>query len=435
MRHGERADEVSGEERLSWKRTAAYLDGRYYDPPLTRTGHLQACEAGRYLSSMPFNAGHDRAVSSFERIYTSPLLRAVQTAFCISHEMGGIPLQVVPGLCACTAALVRIGIANVTLMEDEDIRDAFPDIKLLPRDPLAPKTFEGACSWIASQPRKRALAVGHREGTKGLAGRKVPTPHCCIGIFRAEGVERTGPRLFALQDLTTNVGLPLVLGTANRPRQEARPSVDVPSWLSHRMARGNGFLTGQSWLSKSSAGKVIARVRPGGHGSGGSLRGKKPARSTRVGLVNSAERRTGSEASQDGLILEAAAGVESSRCSTEWVDQEPHQHAVTETSNSKGKARAGQGFRATTMSRESKGRSAKTVGLLGLTHDALAGPGGVLSFLDPKELCAVRSVSDCTCRMNPLFLSCSRSNHGVHRKDLVVGAKRYYSNNPKIVGA
>lgn len=106
MRHGERADEVSSAERSAWRQTPAYREGRYYDPPLTRNGHVQASTAGRYLNSLGFsddkgvaNSDSDgdpeRSPATFDRIYISPLIRAVQTAYCISRQMG-LPLQVQP---------------------------------------------------------------------------------------------------------------------------------------------------------------------------------------------------------------------------------------------------------------------------------------------------------------------------------------------------
>lgn len=98
VRHGERADEVSGPERANFKRSAAYCEGRYYDPPLTRHGHVQASKAGRFLGSLAFNQSSLRESSGFDRVYCSPLLRAVQTAYCISRQLEGLPLQVITEL-------------------------------------------------------------------------------------------------------------------------------------------------------------------------------------------------------------------------------------------------------------------------------------------------------------------------------------------------
>ena len=186
VRHGERCDEVPRDkaERIVWRNSAVYRQGRWYDPPLTQLGHAQANTVGSSLMSLRINL--DRESLHFDRVYTSPLMRAVQTAVGISREFGGLPLQVVPGLCSCTAALRRIGFENAMLMSDADILDKFSGITLIPRDQFAPVSFHGAVDWIAERPRQRVLCVGHREGIKGLAERSVPTPHCCIGVFRVD---------------------------------------------------------------------------------------------------------------------------------------------------------------------------------------------------------------------------------------------------------
>lgn len=206
MRHGERVDEVSGPVRSAWAGSTAVQEGRYYDSPLTKHGHIQASMAGIYLSRLPFNQEGTTADGKgcsplFDRVYTSPLIRAVQTAACVSQALGGLPLQIVPGLCACTAGLVRTGYENTVLMTDADIADAFPEVQLIPRDPSAPTTFHGAQEWLATRPYRRVLAVGHREGTKAMAGRSVPTPHCCIGIF-----EVNEAKSYRLHDLLSHKG-------------------------------------------------------------------------------------------------------------------------------------------------------------------------------------------------------------------------------------
>eukprot|EP00752_Nemacystus_decipiens_P005291 g4799.t1 len=214
VRHGERCDEVSGAERRAWEQSPRYRRGGWFDPYLTSYGHVQASRAGLYLKTLPFN----EQPGGFDIVYTSPLVRAVQTAVCVSQGLGNLPLQVVPGLCSCTAALVRIGYAKAQsmLMTDAEITRAFPGITVIPRDPLAPATFSGAAAWLAAKASEkkagaeedggdgcervsRVLAVGHREGTKAMAGERVPTPHCCIGIFRTEASDNThGYRLHEL---------------------------------------------------------------------------------------------------------------------------------------------------------------------------------------------------------------------------------------------
>lgn len=217
VRHGQRCDEVRGEERKAWMRSPRHMKGGWFDPFLTCHGHAQASQAGLFLKSLPFN---QQPGKSFDIVYTSPLIRAVQTAVCISQGLGNLPLQVVPGLASCTAALCRIGYENAeaSLMTDAEIGVTFPGVTVVPRDPLAPTSFSGAVEWLAAKASEtketggdddddgcsRVLAVGHREGTKAMAGRIVPTPHCCIGIFRAEASEKSST--FELHDLLSRTG-------------------------------------------------------------------------------------------------------------------------------------------------------------------------------------------------------------------------------------
>ncbi|CAM9811702.1 unnamed protein product [Ectocarpus sp. 4 AP-2014] len=220
VRHGERCDEVRGEEQQAWERSPRCKAGGWFDPFLTRDGHVQACRAGEHLKGLPFNR-QQKQPGSFDVVYTSPLVRAVQTAVCISQSLGNLPLQVVPGLCSCTAALSQIGYssAEATLMTDKDIIEAFPGVNVVPTDPLAPTSFEGATEWLTAKACEkkaagsdgdgecfsRVLAVGHREGTKEMARKNVPTPYCCIGIFKVKAAEEN-LYPYELHDLLTNTG-------------------------------------------------------------------------------------------------------------------------------------------------------------------------------------------------------------------------------------
>lgn len=379
MRHGERADEVPGRDKACWRMTTIYREGRYYDPPLTRFGHVQASSAGRYLSSLPFNKGTDREESGFDRVYTSPLLRAVQTAYCISRELGGLPIQVVPGLCAYTAAMVRIGFVNATLMEDGDIRDAFPDANIMARDPHAPTSFDGACSWLANQPRKRVLAVGHREGTKGLAGRKVPTPHCCIGVFRPSS---RMPSSFVLDRLLSHKGHPLERKAGAFSGEDKLEIDDIAGWSTKEPSSSDGFLTGERWLRQSRKGKSVAHGGDDRRRSLGHLK-DHPTRRLEANPVTKSLGKTadnltaGSFRSSCGTLKEAERGLkDGGETAAGWG----------------GTAGAGTGYSGTTLSRKSPETSRKCSKLLELAPDALWGSTGVLSYLDPRELCLVRGL-------------------------------------------
>ncbi|CAB1117607.1 unnamed protein product [Ectocarpus sp. CCAP 1310/34] len=191
-----------------------------FDPALTGEGHVQASAAGLYLSTLPFNRGGRRRRQpqqqqpgeGFDVVYTSPLARAVQTAVCLSWALGGLPLEVVPGLCSSTAALVRRGgfpSVEAELMTDGDIAEAFPGVVVRPRDPLAPTTFDGALAWLAAKACEGTTAMVANSSVGEGKEEVVPTPHCCIGVFRvAEAGEGGGGGTWAyeLHDLLASTG-------------------------------------------------------------------------------------------------------------------------------------------------------------------------------------------------------------------------------------
>lgn len=179
-------------------------------------------------------------------------------------------IQVVHGLGSCTAAMVRIGYKECITMSDPDILDAFPDINLFPRDPTAPSSFEGACDWLAALTKRiRVLAVGHREGIKGMAGRTVPTPHCCIAIFQAKCKPAT---TYVMQELLSYEGVSLRRGSviafshhrvgsgAGATENSEKDGEDsllaglLEGPLPPNTARANqtrAFLTGDRWLRRA----------------------------------------------------------------------------------------------------------------------------------------------------------------------------------------
>lgn len=480
VRHGERCDEIprGSAERSAWRRSAVYREGRFYDPPLTEHGHVQASAAGLYLKSLSFNQDSERDRAGFDRVYTSPLMRAAQTAVCLARELGGLPLQVVPGLCSCTAALARIGFDQATLMTDADILATFPGVDLLPRDPLAPTSFRGAVAWLAGRsPDRRVLSVGHREGTKTLAGRSVPTPHCCIGIFRVDRARKrytmhdllsheghslgsrdcstyAKPRLPAAE-ATSSVGsrmATLTLASNTKPngrqkgkqngklngkptrepahsrransgdgllvRGERRAEDDLQRRASTGGAKSNGFSTrgadGRSWRDKWSS-RISRTSRGAGTSNGASgASGKALGSAKRVPLKTSVKagvKQTGFAAERGGHrdgVPDIAAG---SRAAPSPRSKDNRARLTPENNGGGGGGMhgppggkllveradscAGRGFRAAALSRRSVGHGSALPGILRVPRDTLCGPAGVLSYLHPTDLCAVRCRSTC----------------------------------------
>ena len=102
IRHGERADEAPTEEGRQWVRKH---QSQWFDPPLTERGQEQARllaeELAMQLGPSP----------GFSVIHCSPLRRALQTAEPVSKRLG-LPIQVVPSLGACTAAVQEHGMLS-----------------------------------------------------------------------------------------------------------------------------------------------------------------------------------------------------------------------------------------------------------------------------------------------------------------------------------
>lgn len=341
VRHGERCDEVRGEERKAWMLSPRHMKGGWFDPFLTCHGHAQASQAGLFLKSLPFN---QQPGKSFDIVYTSPLIRAVQTAVCVSQGLGNLPLQVVPGLASCTAALCRIGYekAAANLMTDAEIVETFPGITVVPRDPLAPTSFSGAVEWLAAKASEtkdargddddgdgcsRVLAVGHREGTKAMAGRTVPTPHCCIGIFRAEASEK--PSTLVLHDLLSRTGESLeskggassayarppmvTTGEDKGPRNERQGSADIDDAVGALATRVIALtLSTESSKLKANGQGTAEHVR----------RGSSTGKSTRSGATRDGRNRSSSSSKAAGLV-QRVRGASSLLQSTERKGKAP----------------------------------------------------------------------------------------------------------------
>lgn len=101
VRHGERIDEVPGQK--DWGRRNPR---QWFDPPLTENGKQQARSTAELLKEQ---LGPEPPIAA---IFTSPLRRCLQTAEQLS-EVLGLPIQVVPGIGFCSAALMEHGLASV----------------------------------------------------------------------------------------------------------------------------------------------------------------------------------------------------------------------------------------------------------------------------------------------------------------------------------
>ncbi|ETO33160.1 hypothetical protein RFI_03946 [Reticulomyxa filosa] len=218
IRHGERADE--SDEFDSWARTVH--SERWFDPPLTKTGALQAQGRGELLSE--HLKGHEKLHNQFwsRVVYVSPCERTLHTAFEIAKELVrsneeegfGVTLAVRPGLGECASAVRKTGLCS-TLDEELCLKPVFFDNKWFPSRFLKKKEilerfnvspFNGKTCKIRWQftydhtsvrenfsqcvdnimkenyKYKIAICVTHREGIRCLDDRlfRARVPYCAL---------------------------------------------------------------------------------------------------------------------------------------------------------------------------------------------------------------------------------------------------------------
>lgn len=363
--------------------------------------------------------------------------------------------------------MVRIGYQDCITMSDEDIRDVFPGINLLPRDPTAPMSFDGACAWLAARKtRARILCVGHREGTKGMVGGRVPTPHCCMAIFEAKREPKT---TYVLKDLLDGEGVSLghgdgagssfarIRSESERPGNDDDDEESVLAWLLEVLPppeHPEAFLTGDRWLRRSlktasahqaqrasnQRGRVAPKQRGATRGATQTKnhpeerkksvgrRQQRPSASAqdlRKNHIGNGKAKDGGYARGGEMVTHYPTGDggdggraggpghpsgsgstaypgSTSAAPTAESSSNNGSHGRSRTRGSsctgaKGKPAAGGGFRVAALARSSLGGATnklpKMATLLGVPSDALAGPTGVLSFLNARDLCVVRTIA------------------------------------------
>jgi broad specificity phosphatase PhoE len=182
---------------------------RWYDPPLTDTGKQQAVNSAERLKSfVDFSQG-----TSFEKVYSSPLVRCLQTSAGFSQVLG-LPIVPVPGLSACTAAYKRHG-QECTVIPFAEAQTICPEAEVEPYDEAITEGFAASVERLAAAAAKEGkrciLVVTHREGLRDTSKRTedpfVRTPYCCVALFRF-GMSREGRtiKVVATPEQLTNIG-------------------------------------------------------------------------------------------------------------------------------------------------------------------------------------------------------------------------------------
>jgi hypothetical protein len=216
VRHGERIDET----HLGAQWMAANRD-RWFDPPLTAPGRAQASQAAAGLKELLL--GRHGGKIPFKRIYSSTLVRALQTAEQYALVFG-LKVCPVPALACCAAAIKQHG-PKAPLLAWAEAQAACPDAELEeyreyepPQPGMCNKRSGGAryqhameqlAIEAAREPAQAAagsagsgasadddgdvdcgcsvLVITHREGLRdlsGVAGQPFRrTSYCCTAVF------------------------------------------------------------------------------------------------------------------------------------------------------------------------------------------------------------------------------------------------------------
>jgi len=172
VRHGQRLDEVPNAGEEPWFRVYENRVKRYpLDAPLTEKGSRQAkASATKFLEQ--FSGEH-----GLERIFVSPLHRTLKTALEFAKALD-LPLVVVPGLAACTAAcqggpIVEDKFGNLTLpsagnvfLTKAEMRELCDGVDLTFHDS---NLRYGQTLELLVKQNPRSMCVTHREGIRPLA--------------------------------------------------------------------------------------------------------------------------------------------------------------------------------------------------------------------------------------------------------------------------
>lgn len=181
VRHGNRRDFIDPE----WLRTAE----RPHDGPLSADGEVQARETGERL-----------ARERVDHVFSSPFIRAAQTASIIAARLG-LPVRIEPGL--SETLLDRWFPERHDLLDARDLAQLFPGIDTAyesPFRPIFPETREDMLRRTAAVAERlttrfegNLVLVGHGGSFAGLAlalsgGCAIHPALCCLIRFeRREG--------------------------------------------------------------------------------------------------------------------------------------------------------------------------------------------------------------------------------------------------------
>mmetsp|Transcript_5509 Transcript_5509/g.10541 ORF Transcript_5509/g.10541 Transcript_5509/m.10541 type:complete len:273 (-) Transcript_5509:131-949(-) len=155
VRHAERIDEMSS----IW---VPETDEFLYDCPITSSGHVQAQARGSWFVQELKKLNAD----DVDIVYSSPFLRAIQTAQCIASQLNARVQPIVGlGYCMATITANRKG-RTLELLSQEKLSEKCKGIELSETDCTAEhfaQTLDRLVRSAFTEKRKQLVVVTHRE--------------------------------------------------------------------------------------------------------------------------------------------------------------------------------------------------------------------------------------------------------------------------------
>eukprot|EP00668_Euglena_longa_P002673 GGOE01003123.1.p2 GENE.GGOE01003123.1~~GGOE01003123.1.p2 ORF type:complete len:176 (-),score=44.10 GGOE01003123.1:307-834(-) len=150
----------------------------WHDPPMTSNGRAQAKRRAKSLVDL----AKER---QFTAIYTSPLLRCVQTSEQLAKVLK-LPVRAVPGLGECAGAVRQCGMTRATFRSDTELRRHCGS-SVFSMDP-AMLGFQQQLEQLATAQGPNLLVVTHREGMRDVSDLTATpfrySPYCCLAHYR-----------------------------------------------------------------------------------------------------------------------------------------------------------------------------------------------------------------------------------------------------------
>eukprot|EP01032_Pedospumella_encystans_P019755 gene19755-22460_t len=192
VRHSERLDEVAPQEWLESLKSNTSLRDRFSlenDTPITAEGVNMAADAARTVRDLITSkySNSTPLVALKIRIYSSRLMRCVQTAHQIAQELN-LPIHICSGL-SLTAVAVSRRKGTFEFQTMEELTELCPGSNLVSGDHRDSPHYVSRSDWkraihsIASRDEINII-VAHRETIRNLIGERFRLPYCAIGLFR-----------------------------------------------------------------------------------------------------------------------------------------------------------------------------------------------------------------------------------------------------------